>query len=260
MCICAQSISPLHRPSLAPLDDRGKGSLDFETDGVPAQRQHGQNAMNREQTLKRILEGGIVAVVRSETSEPLVKVVEALALGGVTAAEITFTVPDAIEVIRQVRRAVGNSLVLGAGTVLDSETARAAILAGAEYIVSPIVNVDVIRLCRRYDKVVMPGALTPTEVVSAWESGADVVKIFPADLGGPPYLKALRGPLPQIRLMPTGGVDLSTAGSFINAGACCLGVGSSLVDPKSVASGDFAAIRELAAQFVAIVRQARGTA
>jgi 2-dehydro-3-deoxyphosphogluconate aldolase / (4S)-4-hydroxy-2-oxoglutarate aldolase len=216
--------------------------------------------MNRELTLKRILEGGIVAVVRSETSEPLVKVVEALALGGVTAAEITFTVPDAIEVIRQVRRAVGDSLVLGAGTVLDSETARAAILAGAEYIVSPIVNVDVIRLCRRYDKVVMPGALTPTEVVSAWESGADVVKIFPADLGGPPYLKALRGPLPQIRLMPTGGVDLSTAGSFIKAGACCLGVGSSLVDPKSVASGDFAAIRELAAQFVAIVRQARGTA
>jgi 2-dehydro-3-deoxyphosphogluconate aldolase / (4S)-4-hydroxy-2-oxoglutarate aldolase len=144
--------------------------------------------------------------------------------------------------------------------VLDSETARAAILAGAEYIVSPIVNVDVIRLCRRYDKVVMPGALTPTEVVSAWESGADVVKIFPADLGGPPYLKALRGPLPQIRLMPTGGVDLSTAGSFIKAGACCLGVGSSLVDPKSVASGDFAAIRELAAQFVATVRQARGTA
>jgi 2-dehydro-3-deoxyphosphogluconate aldolase / (4S)-4-hydroxy-2-oxoglutarate aldolase len=216
--------------------------------------------MNRELTLKRILEGGIVAVVRSETSEPLVKVVEALALGGVTAAEITFTVPDAIEVIRQVRRAVGNSLVLGAGTVLDSETARAAILAGAEYIVSPIVNVDVIRLCRRYDKVVMPGALTPTEVVSAWESGADVVKIFPADLGGPPYLKALRGPLPQIRLMPTGGVDLSTAGSFIKAGACCLGVGSSLVDPKSVASGDFAAIRELAAQYVAAVRQARGTA
>jgi len=216
--------------------------------------------MNRDQTLKRILESGIVAVVRSETSEPLVKVVEALALGGVTAAEITFTVPDAIEVIRQVRRAVGDSVVLGAGTVLDSETARAAILAGAEYIVSPIVNADVIRLCRRYDKVVMPGALTPTEVVSAWETGADVVKIFPADLGGPPYLKALRGPLPQIRLMPTGGVDLSTAASFIKAGACCLGVGSSLVDPKSVASGDFAAIRELASQFVATVRQARGSA
>lgn len=214
--------------------------------------------MSRDVTLKRILDGGIVAVVRFEASEPLVKVVEALALGGVTAAEITFTVPDAIEVIRQVRREVGDSVVLGAGTVLDSETARAAILAGAEYIVSPIVNLDVIRLCRRYDKVVMPGALTPTEVVSAWESGADVVKIFPADLGGPPYLKALRGPLPQIRLMPTGGVDLSTAESFIKAGACCLGVGSSLVDPKSVANGDFARIREIATQFVEIVRRARG--
>ncbi len=169
--------------------------------------------MSRDSMLKRILEGGIVAVVRSDTSEPLVKVVEALALGGVTAAEVTFTVPDAIDVIRQVRRDVGDAVVLGAGTVLDSETARAAILAGAEYIVSPIVNLDVIRLCRRYDKVVMPGALTPTEVVTAWEAGADVVKIFPADVGGPAYLKALRGPLPQIRLMPTGGVDLSTAES-----------------------------------------------
>ena len=148
--------------------------------------------MSRESTLKRILDGGIVAVVRSETSEPLVNVVEALARGGVTAAEVTFTVPDAIDVIRQVRRQVGDSVVLGAGTVLDSETARAAILAGAEYIVSPIVNLDVIRLCRRYDKVVMPGAFTPTEVVSAWEAGADVVKVFPADVGGPPYLKALR--------------------------------------------------------------------
>ena len=214
--------------------------------------------MSRETTLKRILDGGIVAVVRSETSEPLVKVVEALARGGVTAAEVTFTVPDAVDVIRQVRREVGDSIVLGAGTVLDPETARAAILAGAEYIVSPIVNLDVIRLCRRYDKVVMPGAFTPTEVVSAWEAGADVVKIFPADVGGPPYLKALRGPLPQVRLMPTGGVDLSTAESFIKAGACCLGVGSSLVDPKAIASGDFARIRELAAQFVAIVRRARG--
>jgi 2-dehydro-3-deoxyphosphogluconate aldolase / (4S)-4-hydroxy-2-oxoglutarate aldolase len=213
--------------------------------------------MSRDLTLKRILDGGIVAVVRFEASEPLVKVVEALALGGVTAAEITFTVPDAVDVIRQVRREVGDSVVLGAGTVLDAETARAAILAGAEYIVSPIVNLDVIRLCRRYDKVVMPGAFTPTEVVSAWEAGADVVKVFPADVGGPPYLKALRGPLPQIRLMPTGGVDLSTAESFIKAGACCLGLGSSLVDTKAIASGDFTRIRELAAQFVAIVRRAR---
>jgi 2-dehydro-3-deoxyphosphogluconate aldolase / (4S)-4-hydroxy-2-oxoglutarate aldolase len=213
--------------------------------------------MSRETTLKRILDGGIVAVVRAESSEPLVKVVQALVAGGVTAAEITFTVPDAVEVIRQVRREVGDALVLGAGTVLDSETARAALLAGAEYLVSPIVNLDVIRLCRRYDKVVMPGAFTPTEVVSAWEAGADIVKIFPADVGGPAFLKALRGPLPQVRLMPTGGVDLITAENFLKAGACCLGVGGSLVEPKAITAGDFDRIKDLAAEFVAIVRKYR---
>jgi 2-dehydro-3-deoxyphosphogluconate aldolase/(4S)-4-hydroxy-2-oxoglutarate aldolase len=213
--------------------------------------------MSRDATLTRILEGGIVAVVRSERSEPLVKVVEALAEGGVTAAEVTFTVPDAIDVIRDVKRAVGDSVVLGAGTVLDSETARAAILAGAEYIVSPIVNLEVIRLCRRYGKVVMPGAFTPTEVVAAWEAGADVVKVFPAEVGGPAYLKALRAPLPQIRLMPTGGVDLTTAEAFLKAGACCLGVGGSLVDASAIAAGDYNKIRQLATSFSAIVRQFR---
>src|SRR5436305_11079752 len=157
--------------------------------------------MSRESTLKRILEGGIVAVVRAESGEWLARVVKALADGGVTAAEITFTVPDAIDVIRQVRREVGDAVVLGAGTVLDPETARAALLAGAEYIVAPTLDVDVIRLCRRYDKVVMPGALTPTEVLTAWEAGADIVKVFPAELGGPSYFQALRGPRPQIRLL-----------------------------------------------------------
>ncbi len=141
--------------------------------------------MSRDRTLARILECGIVAVVRSETSEPLVKVAKALAEGGVTAIEVTFTVPGAIDVIRQVSQELGDSIVLGAGTVLDPETARAAILAGAEYIVAPTLNHEVIRLCRRYDKAVMPGALTPTEVLSAWEAGADVVKIFPADVGRP---------------------------------------------------------------------------
>jgi 2-dehydro-3-deoxyphosphogluconate aldolase/(4S)-4-hydroxy-2-oxoglutarate aldolase len=216
--------------------------------------------MSRDVTLQRIVEGGVVAVVRAEASSRLVQVVRALAEGGVVAAEITFTVPDAIDVIRQVRREVGDAVVLGAGTVLDPETARAALLAGAEYIVAPTLNLDVIRLCRRYDKVVMPGALTPTEILTAWEAGADIVKVFPADLGGPPYFKALRGPLPQIRLMPTGGVDLTTAESFLKAGACCLGVGSSLVEPKAVASGDLARITELASRFAAIVRQFRGSA
>jgi 2-dehydro-3-deoxyphosphogluconate aldolase/(4S)-4-hydroxy-2-oxoglutarate aldolase len=215
-------------------------------------------SMSRDATLKRILDCGIVAVVRAETGALLSKVVKALADGGVTAAEITFTVPDAIEVIKQVRAEVGGAVVLGAGTVLDPETARAALLAGAEFIVSPIVNLDVIKLCRRYDKVVMPGAFTPTEVVAAWEAGADVVKIFPAELGGPAYLKALRGPLPQVKLMPTGGVDLSTAEPFLRAGACCLGVGSSLVEPKAVASGDFERLRVLASQYKAIVNAYRG--
>ncbi len=182
--------------------------------------------MSRDQTLQRILDVGVVAVVRSESSAILVKVVHALAAGGVTAAEITFTVPDAIDVIRQVRKEAGDAVVLGAGTVLDPETARAAILAGAEYIVSPVLNLDVIRLCHRYDKAVIPGAFTPTEILTAWEAGADIVKVFPADAGGPRYLKALKGPLPQVRLMPTGGVDLSTIESFLKAGACCVGVGS----------------------------------
>src|SRR3954452_16178678 len=216
--------------------------------------------MTRDTILKRVLDGGIVAVVRAESGESLVKVVRALADGGVTAAEITFTVPDAIDVIRQVRKEVGDAIVLGAGTVLDTETARVALLAGAEYIVSPTVNVEVIRLCRRYDKAIMPGAFTPTEVLTAWEAGADVVKIFPSDLGGPAYLKALRGPLPQVRVMPTGGVDLITAEGFLKAGACCLGIGGSLVEPKAVASGDFARIQDLAGQYAAIVRRFRGQA
>jgi 2-dehydro-3-deoxyphosphogluconate aldolase/(4S)-4-hydroxy-2-oxoglutarate aldolase len=214
--------------------------------------------MSRDSTLKRILDGGIVAVVRAESGASLVKVVRALAEGGVTAAEITFTVPDAVEVIRQVRQEIGDAVVLGAGTVLDPETARIALLAGAEYVVAPTVNVEVIRLCRRYDKAVMPGALTPTEVLTAWEAGADIVKIFPADLGGPAYLKALRAPLPQVRVMPTGGVDLDTAESFLKAGACCLGVGGSLVESKAVAAGDFGRIRDLAGQYAAIVRRFRG--
>jgi 2-dehydro-3-deoxyphosphogluconate aldolase/(4S)-4-hydroxy-2-oxoglutarate aldolase len=216
--------------------------------------------MSRDAILKRILDGGIVAVVRAESGESLVKVVQALAEGGVTAAEITFTVPDAVDVIRQVRKEVGDAVVLGAGTVLDAETARVALLAGAEYIVAPALNLEVIRLCRRYDTPVMPGALTPTEVLTAWEAGADIVKIFPADVGGPAYLKALRAPLPQVRMMPTGGVDLNTAESFLKAGACCLGIGGSLVEAKAVAAGDFTRIGELARQYAAIVRRFRGQA
>src|SRR5471032_2720725 len=213
--------------------------------------------MSKEDQLRQVLDCGLVAVVRSQDSQQLVEVVRALADGGVTVVEITMTVPGALDIIKQVRAALGDRVLLGAGTILDSETARAALLAGAEYLVAPTLNLEVIRLCQRYDKLVMPGAFTPTEVLAAWEAGADIVKVFPADVVGPAFFKALRGPLPQVRLMPTGGVDLKTATEFLKAGAVCLGVGGQLVDPKLVAAGDFAKITALAKQYVEIVRAAK---
>ena len=213
--------------------------------------------MSKESDLRRVLDCGIVAVVRSPDSQQLVEAAQALADGGVDVVEITMTVPDALDVVRQVRRALGDRLLLGAGTILDPETARAALLAGAEYLVAPTVNLDVIRLCQRYDKLVMPGAFTPTEILTAWEAGADIVKVFPADVLGPAFFKAMRGPLPQIRLMPTGGVDLTTAADFLRAGACCLGVGGQLVEPKAVAARNFDRIRDLARRYAAVVSEFR---
>ena len=210
-----------------------------------------------ESSLRRVLDSGIVAVVRAPDGEHLVEVARALLGGGVTVMEITMSVPNALEVIRQVRQSMGDRVLLGAGTVLDPETARAVLLAGAEFIVAPTLNLDVIRLCRRYDKLVMPGAFTPTEILTAWEAGADIVKVFPADVVGPAFFKAMRGPLPQIRLMPTGGVDLTTATDFLRAGACCLGVGGQLVEPKAVVERNFDRIRTLARQYVAVVQQFR---
>jgi len=213
--------------------------------------------MDRSQQLSRIHSSGIVAVIRAASGERLADVAEALLAGGVEVMEVTFTVPQAHRVLERVAERLGDKILLGAGTVLDSETARIALLAGAEFIVSPTVNLDVIRLCRRYDKLVLPGAFTPTEVLTAWEAGADVVKIFPSDTVGPQYLKALAGPLPQVRMMPTGGVTLDTAAAFLKAGAFALGVGGSLVDAKSVAAGDYQTIETRARQFVEIVRESR---
>jgi 2-dehydro-3-deoxyphosphogluconate aldolase/(4S)-4-hydroxy-2-oxoglutarate aldolase len=213
--------------------------------------------MSREQDLQRVLDCGIVAVVRFSAPEPLVEVVKALHAGGVTVAEVTFTVPNALDVIRAAKQQLGDRVLLGVGTVLDPETARAAILAGAEFIVAPTVNTEVIRVCRRYDKLVMPGAFTPTEVLTAWEAGADIIKVFPADIVGPAFFKALRGPLPQVKLMPTGGVDLNTAADFLKAGAVCLGVGSQLVDAAAITSGNFARITETAKQYIEIVKRHR---
>ncbi len=213
--------------------------------------------MSKEAQLRHVLDSGIVAVMRSPDSQQLVEVARALADGGVTVIEVTMSVPGALDVVRQVRHALGDRILLGAGTILDPETARAALLAGAEYLVGPTLNLDVIRLCQRYDKLVMPGAFTPTEILTAWEAGADIVKVFPAECVGPAFFKALRGPLPQVRVMPTGGVDLNTAADFLRAGACCLGIGSQLIEPRAVAERNFDRIRELAAQYVAVVEKAR---
>jgi 2-dehydro-3-deoxyphosphogluconate aldolase/(4S)-4-hydroxy-2-oxoglutarate aldolase len=210
--------------------------------------------MSGTKSLQRVLDHKIVAVIRADNGDLLVDVAESLLAGGVEVMEVTFTVPRATRVLERVADRIGGRILLGAGTVLDSETCRAAILAGAEFIVSPTVNVEVIELCKRYSKVVMPGALTPTEVITAWQAGADIVKIFPSEITGPKYLKALHGPLPHIRLMPTGGVNLDTAAEFLRCGACALGIGSSLVDPKVVASGDLKKIESLARQYVQIVK------
>lgn len=215
--------------------------------------------MSKEQQLQQVLEGGIVAVIRAPDGSQLVEVAEALADGGVHVIEVTMSVPNALDVLKQVRRTLGSRILLGAGTVLDPETARAVLLAGAEFIVAPTINLDVIKLCQRYDKLVMPGAFTPTEILTAWEAGADIVKVFPADTVGPAFFKALRGPLPQVRLMPTGGVDLKTAADFLKAGACCLGVGGQLVDPKLIAEKNFAKIRDLARQYTNIVKETRAS-
>lgn len=213
--------------------------------------------MTNQDTLGRVLESGMVAIIRAPTGEHLVEVAQALYDGGIDVIEVTFTVPGVLDVLQRMRKALPEQVLLGAGSVLDAESARAALLAGAEFVVSPAVNLDVIRLCRRYGKVVMPGAMTPTEVLAAWEAGADIVKVFPADVGGPSYLKALRGPLPQVRLLPTGGVNLHTMRDFFEAGACAVGLGSALVEKQAVQTGDFARIRELAARYVEELRAIR---
>jgi 2-dehydro-3-deoxyphosphogluconate aldolase/(4S)-4-hydroxy-2-oxoglutarate aldolase len=213
--------------------------------------------MSRHEDLERVLKTGLVAIIRADSGEQLVQVARALYEGGINVIEVTFTVPDAVEVLSAVKKYLGQQILLGAGTVLDAETARAAFLAGAQFLVSPTVNLEVIKLALRYDKLVMPGAYTPTEILTAWEAGADVIKVFPAEIGGPPYLKALKGPLPQVRLMPTGGVNLQTLPDFIKAGACAVGLGSSLVEKSAIERGDMARIRDLARQYVDLLAQCR---
>ena len=217
--------------------------------------------MTKQDVLRRIAEEGLVPVVRASSADEAVRVVEAIREGGVSVFEITMTVPGAIAVMEQVARRFGDEAVVGAGTVLDPETARACILAGARFVVGPALHAGTIELCRRYSVVVMPGALTPTEVVTAWSAGADVVKVFPCGaVGGASYIKALKAPLPHIELIPTGGVSVKTAADFIKAGALALGVGADLVDNAAVREGRAATVTEKAREYVRIVREARGAA
>lgn len=211
----------------------------------------------KQEVLKRIQETGVVAVIRADDAGDLVDVSKALVEGGVTAIEITFTVPKALSVIEKARDVLADQVLIGAGTVLDGETARAAILAGAAYIVSPALRPDVIQMCRRYDVACMPGAMTPTEILHAWELGADVIKIFPAGVGGPQFFKDLKGPFPYMKLMPTGSVNRETAPLFIKAGACAVGVGGELASKAMIAARQFDEITANAREYVALVKKAR---
>lgn len=201
----------------------------------------------------RITESKVIAILRCDNGDQLVEVAEALHAGGIDAIEITFTVPNALRMIEKVADRLGDKILLGAGTVLDAETARAAMLAGAEFFVSPGISRPMIEVCRRYDKLVFPGAFTPTEVMTAWEIGCDGIKVFPSDVAGPKHLKALKGPFPQIPMIPTGGVSVSNIKEFFAAGAFAVGAGGSLAPKSAVETGDFDLIRRNAEAFVAAV-------
>ena len=214
--------------------------------------------MTSKEILAFITEVGIVPIVRTSSAESAIQAVEAIYAGGIRAAEITMTVPGAIHALEKVADRFGGKIVLGAGTVLDPETARACMLAGAEFFVTPSLRLSTIEMAKRYSKVICPGALTPTEVLTAWEAGADVVKIFPCgNVGGPKYIKALKGPFPQIEMIPTGGVNLETTGDFLKAGACAVAVGSELVDAKTIKEGRFDIIENRARQYLAAIATAR---
>ncbi len=207
--------------------------------------------------LQKMMETGLVAVVRADNSEKAFKIADACIAGGVAAIEITFTVPGAADVIKDLcKRYNSGEIIIGAGTVLDPETARAAILAGAQYIVSPSLNLQTVRLCNRYQVPVMPGAMTIKEVVEAMEAGADIVKVFPGEIFGPKFIKAVKGPLPQAPLMPTGGVSLDNVEDWIKAGCVAVGVGGNLT--AGAKTGDYQSITDVAKQFIAKIRQARG--
>jgi len=211
----------------------------------------------KQEILDEILECGIAAVVRAESADLALKAIEAALAGGVNVIEVTFTVPGALDIIARLARTLGGDTILGAGTVLTPQNAGDAVDAGARFIVSPCTGLEVMEAAKLKGVPVFPGALTPTEVVTAWQAGADMVKIFPANVVGPSYLKDLHGPLPQVKFMPTGGVNLDTAVEFLKCGASALGVGGDLINKKLMAEGNFAEITERARKFRAIVQDFR---
>lgn len=211
--------------------------------------------MKKAAVLQKMQEIGLVPVLRADSVEKALALAEAIAAGGVTVLEITMTVPGAIQVMRRLAEQRPDILI-GAGTVLDPETARACILEGAQFVVSPALNLKTVEMCQRYSIAALPGALTPTEIVTAWQAGADVVKVFPASaMGGAKYLSSLKAPLPQVEMIPTGGVSLATANDFLEAGAFALGVGADLVNTKAMAEGKSEIVTESAKKYLAIVKE-----
>ncbi len=214
--------------------------------------------MDKQTVLSFIKDVGIVPVVRTSSAESAIKAIESIYAGGIRAAEITMTVPGAVKALEKVADQFGDRIVLGAGTVLDPESARICMLAGAEFFVTPSLKLSTVEMVKRYGKVMMPGALTPTEVLTAWEHGADIVKVFPCgNVGGPKYIKALKAPFPQIETIPTGGVNLQTAGEFLKAGACAVAVGADLVDAKTIKEGKYEIFTERAKAFLEVIAKAR---
>jgi len=213
--------------------------------------------MHKNTIIRRLLDPGVIAIIRADSSDQLIEAAEALIAGGVTAMEVTMTTPNALQVISDVTARFGSKLLMGVGSVLDTETCRAAILAGAEFVVTPVTKPDVIRLANRYGKPIAAGAFTPTEALTAHESGADFIKLFPAEMGGPDYVKTLLAPLPMLQIIPTGGVTPETAPAFLGAGCVAIGAGSSLVSREILASRDWKALKERSEIFVRAVRKFR---
>ncbi len=213
--------------------------------------------MSRSSIVQRIVADGAVAVIRADNPDKLKHIIDALRKGGMSAIEVTMTVPRALEIIEATARAMGDEIVLGVGSVLDAMTARMAINAGARYVVCPVFKQEIVETAHRYDLPVMPGCFTPTEILAAHEAGADVVKVFPADVLGMPFFKAVKAPMPHLQMMPTGGVTLTNAGDWLKAGACAVGIGSALLDAKAIADGRYSVLTENARILLETIARSR---